>query len=407
MKEILFEDIASIMTMKSAHLKEGRTIVESDLSIIKDACLVVDGGKIKWIGKKSQLPKTYFKITKKSLNGFNVYPGFIDCHTHLIFAGDRTPEFEMRNKGISYQEIARQGGGILSTVMQTRKASTVKLLELAQERVNECLSQGVTTVEIKSGYGLNQKSEEKILQVANKLKKINVITTYLGAHAIPKEFKNEDDYLKQLKDDLKIIKAKNLSQRVDIFIEKNYFSKEKAKDYLEFAKSLGFSVTIHADQLTRSEATLLAIELKAQSADHVICINDNDKKKLASSETTAVLLPAADFYLQCQYPDARKLIDLGARVALASDFNPGTCPTQNIQFVGLLARLQMKMTLPEVFSSLTVGAAYALGLQKQKGALNTNMAADFFVSKNKWNEFFYDLSNIEIHSTFIEGKKVY
>ena len=238
------------------------------------------------------------------------------------------------------------------------------------------------------------------------VKKVNIITTFLGAHAIPPEFKNENTYLKKLKTDLLRIKKLKLSERVDIFIEKGYFSCQSGKNYLLYAKNLGFDLCIHADQLSRSGATALAVRLGAISADHVICLNRKDKQNLANSETVAVLLPCADFYLQCPYPDARTLIDSGACVALATDFNPESSPTQNLELLGVLARLQMKMSLPEVFAALTFGGAKALSLQNKAGALLPGYQADFFTSSSSWDDFFYNLKPLPVSDTFVKGKKV-
>ncbi len=403
----VFVDIAELMTMDGVVQKQGRKILSKDLGLIKNAAMVVRGDEILWVGPKGQIPKSYKNEKKISCLGQYVFPGFVDCHTHLVFAGDRKNEFELRNQGVSYQQIAKDGGGILATVQATRKSSAQELLKLSQQRVHRHLAQGVTTVEIKSGYGLDTKTEEKILKVAGRLTHIRVVTTFLGAHGIPTEFKNENEYLTKLKKDLLVIKKKNLSQRVDIFIEKSYFSINAAKDYLTYAQGLGFDITIHADQLTRTEAARLAVELKALSADHVICLNESDKSLLASSQTVAVLLPAADLYLDCPYPDARGLIDQGACVALASDFNPGSSPTQNISLVGFLARLKMKMSLPEVFSALTLGGAFALGKQKNTGALLPGYKADFFISEQNNQEWFYDLGDFKTLATFVGGKMVY
>ena len=366
---------------------------------------MVEEGKISWIGNNTKIPKAYKAFKEVDLKNKNVFPGFIDCHTHFVFAGDRKHEFEQRNQGTSYQEIANKGGGILFTVESTRKASEKKLTELAQQRVKEHLKQGVTTVEIKSGYGLNLKTEKKMLKAARALKGIQVVTTYLGAHAIPKGM-NEESYLETLKEDLKTIKKNKLAERVDIFVERNYFSKEKAKAYLNTAIEMGFKVTIHADQLNLTGGSDLAVELKAQSADHVICLDEKGKKTLAQSQTVAVLLPAADFYLQCDYPDARALIDQGGRVALATDHNPGSSPTQNISFVGLLARLKMKMSLPEVFTALTYNGACALGLENERGSLTLGKQADFFVTDKPWQDFFYSMENHQADKTYIKGKVV-
>ena len=368
--------------------------------------MVIQGENILWVGPESKIPKIYKRVKKISLKWQNVFPGFVDCHTHMIFAGNRKDEFEMRNQGHSYQKIAKSGGGILSTVKATRKASLKQLIDLGQKRVNRHLSQGMTTIEVKSGYGLNQKNEEKILKAAKALKKANIVTTFLGAHAIAKEFKNEKSYLESLKKDLLKVKKSKLSSRVDIFIEKGYFSRKMSKDYLEYAKKLGFGISIHADQLSRSKATLLAVELQAQSADHVICVNQKDKKILAQSQTVAVLLPCADFYLGCPYPDARGLIDNGACVALATDFNPGSSPSQSLGLLGLLARVQMKMSLPEVFVALTFGGAKALSMENRLGALLPGYQADFFTSDSSWEDFFYN-KEPSLSATFVKGKKVF
>ena len=304
----VFHNISELMSLKKAVGKQGRRVLEKDLSLIKKAAMVVKDSQIQWVGPEMKLPKIYQKAKKRSLGGLKVFPGFVDCHTHLVFAGDRKNEFEMRNQGKSYQDIAKKGGGILSTVRATRKAGLRQLIDSGQRRVIEHLKQGVTTIEVKSGYGLNQKTEEKILKAAKALRTANIITTFLGDHAIPPEFKNESSYLEKLKRDLLRIKKSKLSERVDIFIEKGYFSRRAGEDYLRYAKDLGFDLCIHADQLSRSGATRLATRLHAKSADHVICLNQKDKKTLAASQSVAVLLPCADFYLQCPYPDARTLL---------------------------------------------------------------------------------------------------
>ena len=402
-KDKLFFNISQLMTGRGFLKKQGRKVTEKDLSVIKNGAFVVRNNQIIWIGKKDKVPREFSKAKKVDLNGKNVFPGFVDCHTHMVFAGDRQNEFELRNSGITYQEIAQKGGGILSTVKATRKIKNDDLRGLSQQRVQAHLKQGVTTIEIKSGYGLSRKSEEKMLQVAQELKGARITTTFLGAHAIPQEFSSEFEYLKQLKKDLLEIKKKGLSQRVDIFVEKGYFSVKEAKDYLQYAKDLGFQITIHADQLNRTGATKLGLELGAQSLDHVICLNRSDKKALSQSETVAVLLPAADFYLECEYPDARYLIDSGAITALATDYNPGSSPTQNIQFVGLLARLKMKMSLPEVFSAFTYGGAKALGKEKEIGILQKGYNADFFISDQTWDKFFYNLEEEMVSKVYVGG----
>lgn len=396
-----------MVTMSEASQKQGRgPLTEASLSVLKKPVMVVNKGEIVWVGDLKKLPKKLFKISKEVSVKGNVFPGFIDCHTHSVFLGDRRNEFEMRNQGVGYQEIARQGGGILSTVRATRKGSLAQLQKQLHTHLNEFLKQGVTSVEVKSGYGLSIKEEIKILESIRKTKHpIKLSATFLGAHALSPDFKDYGSYLEELKKNLKAIYDKKLARRIDIFAEDGYFSVEQAKAYLREAQRIGFDITLHADQLTRTGAARLAIELKALSADHLIRVNESDVKELSRSHVTCVLLPASDFYIHCPYPPARQMIDSGCRVALSTDFNPGTSPTQNIQFVGLLARVQMRMTLPEVFSALTVGASHALGYEKKRGALSAGFSADFFVAHKDWDQFFYDLNSIPIPSVWVDGVK--
>ncbi|HPI40532.1 MAG TPA: imidazolonepropionase, partial [Pseudobdellovibrionaceae bacterium] len=284
---ILFRNISEVLTLAPAMAKEGRNIEEKDLGIQKNIEILVSGGLIVWMGPKGKCPKIYIKKIKKeiSLKHQTILPGFVECHTHSIFAGSRAAEFELRNQGVSYLDIAKQGGGILSTLKATRKATSQELLKLALSRVEQFVSQGVTTLEIKSGYGLDLKNELKILEVAKKIKSPRVISTFLGAHAIPGEYSSEAEYLDFLVEKvLPQVKKKKLSNRVDIFIEKGFFTKENAKTYLQKAQSMGFQVVIHADQLSLSGGTDLAIEVEAQSADHLICIGDREIQKLAKSQ---------------------------------------------------------------------------------------------------------------------------
>lgn len=404
--KILLTDIIELVSMRGAWQNKLRgPQSEQALSIEKKQAMVIDGGKIVWQGAQNKIPREYYSIKNQKAVHANVFPGFIDCHTHSIFAGDRTHEFEMRVQGASYQEIAQKGGGILHTVQETRKASSATLKTDLQKRLLNFLAQGVTTVEIKSGYGLSVKDELRLLSIIKKQNTpVQTISTFLGAHAIPPEFNSVSEYLKELTSVLDLIVKKKLANRIDIFIEKNYFPVQESKDFLLEAKNKGFDITIHADQISRTGAANLAVDLGAKSADHVICLEKKDVNKVAKSEVTCVFLPTADFYLRCPYPPARDLIDQGARFALATDFNPGTSPTQNIQWVGLLARQEMKMTLPEVFSALTVGGAYALGLEKSHGVISEGFSADFFTSQLDWDQFFYNMAPIPIQSVWVQGR---
>ena len=394
--------------MPTLHLFKNLKLVDSDFKghQSKIAIVVVDG-KIAWIGPQNKVPKN-FKFKKiTDLQNQLVLPSFVECHTHTLFAGSRAEEFELRNNGVSYLDIAAKGGGILSTMKATRKASSAELQNITQKRVNNFLKQGVSTLEIKSGYGLDLKSEIKSLQVINKLKGPRIISTFLGAHARPPEFSDNAEYLKHLVENfLPEIKKKKLSRRVDIFIENKFFEKEESFYYLQKARELGFEITIHANQLSLSAGADLALDFKAASADHVIKLDERLIAKFAKSQTVAVLLPLADLYMKCAYPPARKLIDAGASVALSTDFNPGSCPSQDLATVGLLARLEMKMTLPEVFKAYTAGAAKALNLFHAEGSLEVGKYANFICTKAELTDFFYSVGHTPEHQLFIRGIEV-
>lgn len=376
-------------------------------SVTPKSAIIVNDGVIVWMGAQSKVPKNYKFKKVTDLKGQLVFPSFIECHSHTLFAGSRADEFEMRNNGVSYTEIAAKGGGIISTMKDTRVASDKKLLELTQRRVNAFVKQGVSTLEVKTGYALDLKNEIKCLNVIKKLKGPRIVSTFLGAHARPLEFTDNAAYLEFLADKvLPEIKKKKLTQRVDIFVENKFFEKEESQKYLNKAKELGFDITIHANQLSLSAGADLALNLKAHSADHVINLNDELIKRFADSKTVAVLLPLADLYMKCAYPPARKLIDAGATVALATDFNPGSCPSQDLATVGLLARLEMKMTLPEVFMAYTLGAAKALRIEDSEGSLEVGKAANFICTGAELSDFFYSAGHTPVHRLFIRGKEI-
>jgi len=383
-------------------------LVKSDYSghQAKMAFIVEDGHLI-WMGSQSKIPKGLKPKDEFDLKGQLVMPSFIECHTHTVFAGSRADEFEMRNQGKSYLEIATSGGGILSTMKKTRSASVKQLLEKTQPLVDGFLAQGVSTLEIKSGYALDLKNEIKLLETIQKLKGPQIISTFLGAHALPPEFKTHSEYLTYLGTKvLPVIRKKKLSNRVDIYIETKFFESGPAQAFLKQAQTLGFQITIHANQLSMSGGAELALELGAQSADHVIHLNEKTIQRYGKSKTVAVLLPAADLYMKCAYPPARQLIDAGATVALATDFNPGTSPTQDLSLVGFLARLEMKMTLAEVFQAYTSGAAKALGIEQSQGDLALGKEANFICTDAELSDFFYSIGNMPRHTLFIRGLAV-
>lgn len=406
----LFTGIDCLLSLKSAAKKLGRNIVDSDLSPIADAAFLVKGERIVWVGtaaeSKSKTFQNKFKVSKiKNLKAKTVLPAFVDCHTHTIFAGNRHDEFEMRNQGYSYQEIADKGGGIVATVKATRKATDSKLINLARKREAEYLRQGVATLEVKSGYGLDKKNETKILRVAKSLKKIRVVPTFLGAHAVPEEFTSAAEYLQELLTWLPSMRK--LAARIDIFLEKSYFGPEEAKKLFKAAKEHKFDIVAHTDQLNPTGASVMAARAGAISVDHCVRIKDDELAELAQSLSTCVLLPASDFYLHLPYPPARRLIEAGARVALATDFNPGSAPSQDLSFTGVLARLEMKMKLAEVIVGLTLNGIYALGLQDDLGSIEVGKIADFVVLDGEHDELFVQVGQHPVRELWRSGRPIF
>lgn len=399
------------MTLQPARAKSGRRIQEADMGISSQQAMLIEDGKIAWIGPQKKVPKEFSKkkrLKEISAKGLTVLPGFVECHTHLVFAGNRAAEFEMRNNGVSYQEISRKGGGILSTMRSTRAESPKSLTERSQKRVDQFVAQGVTTLEIKSGYALDLKNELKMLKVAKSLRGPQIVATFLGAHAKPPEFASYAEYLDFLRTDvLPQVRKQKLASRVDIFIEQGFFEKDAGREFLKAAKEMGFEIVIHADQLTLSGGADLCVELGAHSGDHLLQIGDEQIRNLSQSEVTCVMLPAADLYMKSAYPPARKIIEAGGRVALATDFNPGSSPTQDLNLVGILARLEMKMTLPEVISAYTVGAAFALNRQHQVGSLEVGKSADFICTDVSWQELFYSVGQRIPLAVYCQGESIY
>jgi imidazolonepropionase len=408
----VFENIGDLLTLEGASRKGGRKVTEADLSIVKDAILVCVDGRVAWTGTKAQYsPKVLEPFGGDAaehvdLGGRTVIPGFVECHTHLIFAGNRAHEFEWRMQGQTYQEISAKGGGILSTVKETRKADEAELLALAQTRAEKFLRQGVTTLEVKSGYGLDLETEIKCLRAARKIQGPEVVTTYLGAHSRSPDFPDLNSYMDfMLETVLPKVAAEKLADRVDIYIEKGFYDLELARRYFKKCRELGLAITAHVEQLSLFGGTGLALEFAPQSVDHVVYIDEPTIERLASSETTAVLLPASDFYLKMRYPPARALLDRGARTALSTDYNPGTSPTQDLSLVGVLARIEMKMTLPEVLTSLTLNAASALGRSQDLGSLTRNKLCNFNVLDGSWSELFYSVGHHPVSEVFLLGEK--
>jgi imidazolonepropionase len=349
-----------------------------------NGALVLEDDKIAWIGPTSELPAIHSGTRILDASGKTVLPGFVDSHTHLLFAGSREDEFEKRLTGMSYQQIAEQGGGINATVERVRACSKEEVKALARPRLERLLSYGVTTVEVKSGYGLTLADEVKSLEAIAELDAegpLELVPTFLGAHAVPPEYRGDRaGYLRLLVDEmLPEITRSRLAEFCDVFCETGVFSLEESERILRRAHDLGLRLKLHADELTPLGGAELAARLGAVSADHLLCITEAGIDALARSGTVATLLPGTAFFLGAAYAPARRLIERGVTVALASDCNPGTNPTENLPLVGAMACTQMKMLPAEVVTALTYHAARALGRADRIGSLEVGKQADLIV----------------------------
>ena len=380
----VFTHASLIYTGEAIVNKEGRMLHPEDTSAISDGAIVFDSKTILWVGPTAELPTEYesARVTDLKLKR-SIMPGLIDSHTHLVFAGSRAEEFARRCAGATYQEIAAEGGGILTTVKATRAASIEELFELAIKRALIAYRFGVRTMECKSGYGLDHETEIKCLKVIQHLKaalpQMTFISTYLGAHAIPTDQKRAKYIDEMLHKTLPMIADQKLAEVCDVFVDEGYYTVTEAERLLRTAKKLGLKLKIHADELGNTESAHLAAKLDALSADHLLKISEKGIAALAKSNTVATLLPGTAFYLKEQYAPARKLLDAGARVAVSTDFNPGTCYSLNLPMMMNLSALYMRMNSAEIFSSVTYSAAAALGLQNKKGALLKGYDSDFVV----------------------------
>ncbi len=384
----IYKNINKVYTFKGFAKKEGMRPTDKDFAPMSNAALVVDKGLLVWAGKESKLPSKY-KGKVVDLNGLNIFPSFTESHTHLVFGGDRKKEFEQKIKGATYQEIQKSGGGIAKTVKDTKKISFEELKAVSQKRVDVFKKQGVTLLEVKSGYGRDFKTEAKQLEAAFSSKGLKVKPTYLALHSFKGDQK---EYVEQVinKDLPKILKQFPKLDRLDLFIEKGFFDLRDLGVLATAAKNNGLGFCAHVDQLSSCGGAVEAAKFGALSVEHAVHLKDKEIRELAKYKTVLNLLPGADFYLNTKYPEARKFIDAGIRVSLATDYNPGSSPTQDLSFIGVLARRQMQMTSPEVWCAYTLNASRALGVFN-KGALVEGFVADFFTTEAEPEDFFYEV----------------
>ncbi|EIK68091.1 imidazolonepropionase [Pseudomonas synxantha BG33R] len=358
------------------------TMAQGKYSIIEDAAMVTAGSLIEWIGPRSQAPTADYAQVH-DLQGAWVTPGLIDCHTHTVFGGNRSGEFEQRLEGVSYADIAAKGGGIASTVRATRAATEDQLFLSAEKRLRSLLRDGVTTVEIKSGYGLDLPNERKMLRVARRLGEtlpVSVRATCLAAHALPPEYKDRaDDYIEHICNEmLPALAAEGLVDAVDAFCEYLAFSPEQVERVFKVAQQLGLPVKLHAEQLSSLHGSSLAARYHALSADHLEFMTEEDAIAMAAAGTVAVLLPGAFYFLrETQLPPMEALRKHGVKIAIASDLNPGTSPALSVRLMLNMACTLFRMTPEEALAGATQHAATALGMGDTHGSLEAGKVADF------------------------------
>lgn len=377
-----------------------------DLEVINEGWVGCAGDTIVAVGTREELEES-LEITGKTriidAEGQVVTPGLVDPHTHLIFGGTREDEFYLRAQGADYMDIMEAGGGIASSVRSTRKTSLEELVSSGKQRLGWMLNLGVTTVECKSGYGLDLDTELKQLEAVRILQKeqpVELVSTFLGAHAWPEEFKDDQEgYVSFLIDTvLPRIKADDLAEYVDVFTEKGVFSVEQSRRIFQRAKELGFKLRIHADEMNTFGGAELAAELGTSSADHLLMISTEGIEALGKSDVIPVLLPATAFTLRKPYAPARKMLDAGLPLALATDFNPGSCPTANLALVMSIACLYMAMTPEEVFHAVTINAAHSLDRSHRIGSIEVGKQADlviFDVESYKKIPYFYGVNLVK------------
>ena len=382
---------------------------QGDIHAISNAAMAWDDGVIEWVGSENELPTAYRSAERVDAGGRLVIPGLVDCHTHLAFAGWRADEFEQRIRGRSYLEIARDGGGIMSTVRQTRAAAEADLQQRAGGFLQQMLPLGVTTVECKSGYGLALDAELKLLRVYRRLadrQPVRLVPTFLGAHVIPPEFRDDRaGYVELLVERMiPAVVQEKLAACCDVFVEDSAFTVAEARRILRAGQDSGLAPKLHADQLTSGGGAELAAELGALSADHLEHISERGIKAMAAKGIVAVSLPIASLYLGQPPMPARRLIECGVAVAVATDFNPGSAPSFHLPLALTLACTLQRMTPAEALKGATIYAARAVGLESEVGSLEPGKAADFAVlDAPDVNHWLYQLRPNACVRTVISG----
>lgn len=408
----LFRNPNQIITVDTNGQNVKRGSDANNIKVLKDHSILVKDGKIKDIIANKNITRIKFD-EEIDLSGKIVLPGIVESHTHLVFAGSRSDEFRLRLSGMSYEDIAKKGGGINTTVQAVRNSSFEDLVKLAEPKIKHFVAQGVATLEIKSGYGLSYYDEIKLLQVINHLNKIcniDIVPTFLGAHTFPPEYINDkekfiDILIKEL---LPYIAENKLAKACDAFCESTAFSAKNVDEIFSVAGSLGFDLKLHTEQFNIIGGLETALNHSAKSVDHLEVLDDDGIEKLSISETVGVLLPGVSYFLQYGYAPARRLIDSNAIVALATDYNPGSSHIMNISLIMGLAAFNMKMTIEEIISAYTINAAKALNLQNKIGSIEIDKNADFSIfNTTQYSDIIYNTGTNLNCMTIKNGEIIY
>ena len=412
--DLILTDIGELVTMAgSPGLRRGEAAKE--LSIIHGSAIASHKNKIVWTGHSRDASDNVELVNDSleiDLSGKVVTPGFVDSHTHPLYAGTRQVEFALRAGGADYEEISSAGGGILNSVKRTRQATPEELEDTLVKHLTTMLLLGTTTVEVKSGYGLDLETEIRCLETAKRLAENwpqTIARTFLGAHEVPPEYHNRpDEYIQYLIDEvLPEIKMRELADFVDIFCEKGVFTAQQSERYLLAAKDMGFGVRMHADEFHDTDGASVAVNAGALSADHLLSISDENIVKIAGSNTVATLLPGTALFLDKPFPPGRKLLDAGAAVAIATDFNPGSCFCESMPFMINLAVCKCGFTIEESLTAATVNGAAALGMGDHKGALVPGMDADMILwDLDDYRGIAYHMAIPDIENVIIAGQLI-
>ena len=414
---ILVKNIKQLVQVEKKNIKWRAGKDMQTLPIIENAFLLTEGDKIKDFGPMEELTEAKLSRIKENIEeidatGRMVFPSFCDSHTHIVYAGSREVEYIDKIKGLSYEEIAKRGGGILNSALKLHETSEEELFEQAWARLEEMASFGTGAAEIKSGYGLSTEDELKMLRVIRRLREESPLTikaNFLGAHAVPLQYKqNPDEYVDLIINEMiPMVAAEELADYIDVFCDKGFFTCEQTERMLMQGIKYGLRPKIHANEMALSGGIQVGVKYNALSVDHVEYTGDDEIAALLGSETMPTILPGAAFFLGIPCAPARKMMESGLPVALASDFNPGSCPSGNMQLVVAMGSIMYKMLPEEVINATTINTAYAMGVQEQLGTITKGKTANFFITKPMNTIYFmnYAFGSNKVEQYFLNGKR--